>query len=420
MGTKFILRSTRAALVAAVMLVAAVARAGGFLVYDVSGEAVAKGSAVVASSTAPDAVWYNPAGIAFGAPYQFSLGTVYTTADNTFSPKGGGKSASAIPGNYFLPHLFASVRATDWLYIGVGGYSVFGLGTEWPKDWVGRVSTIKSALTTATINPTLTFKPHKDVAIGIGFDAVRSALDAKQGLPEPIGGTARFGAAGWGYGANVGVMWRAIPDKLSVGVTYRSRIKLVMDGRIDIAPRPEFLRDLPSGTVKTSLTLPDIIAFGVSFRPVPEVELGVDANIVTWSTYDKTVLKRNNGPDIVMNHGWTDALVLRVGVDWATPAKGLNVRAGLIYDKTPVPDELLEPSTPDADQIDVCLGLGYQYKWLKADLGYQLVAFFPHNATTGVLGPEGKYKTLAHFLALTLTFQFGERAKPSLAVSATP
>jgi long-chain fatty acid transport protein len=419
MGTQRML-SIRAALVAAVLLGAAPARAGGFLIYDVSGEAVAKGSAVVASSTAPDAVWYNPAGIAFGAPYQFSLGTVYTTADSTFRPKGGGKDVGSIPGNYFLPHLFASVRAADWLYVGVGGYSVYGLGVEWPQDWVGRVSTITSALTTATINPTLTFKPHKDLAIGIGFDAVRGALDATQGLPEPIGGTARFGAAGWGYGANVGVLWRAIPDKLSVGVTWRSRITLVMDGRIDIAPRPEFLRDLPGGKVHTELTLPDIVAFGVSFRPVPEVELGVDANIIAWSTYDKTVLKRDNAADIVMDHGWTDALVLRVGVDWATPVKGLNVRAGLIYDKTPVPDEVLEPSTPDADQIDVCLGLGYQWKWLKADLGYQLIAFLPHEAATGRLGPEGTYRTLGHFLALTMTFRFGEPAVRPLGASATP
>jgi long-chain fatty acid transport protein len=142
---------------------------------------------------------------------------------------------------------------------------------------------------------------------------------------------------------------------------------------------------------------------------VPQVELGLDANLIVWSTYDKTVLRRDNAADIFMDHGWTDALVLRVGVDWATPVKGLNVRAGLIYDKTPVPDEVLEPSTPDADQIDVCLGLGYQWKWLKADLGYQLVAFLPHDATTGRLGPEGTYRTLAHFLALTLTFQFGER-----------
>ncbi len=408
MNPKTLTRSIHAALATAMVLCAGPARAGGFLVYDVSGGAVAKGSAVVASETGGEAVWYNPAGLAFGKPYQVSLGTVYTRASTTFDPKAAGPDQHSVPGNYFLPHLFASVRATDWLYVGVGGYSVFGLGSEWKKDWVGRTSTIQSALTTATINPTLTFKPHRDVAIGIGFDAVRGALEATQGLPDPVGGTAHFGAAGWGYGANVGVMWRAIPDRLSVGVTYRSRVKLPMDGRIHLAPSPEFIRDLPSGKVQTDLTLPDILAIGASFRPVPEVEVGLDANVVVWSTYDKTVLKRDDGADIVMDHGWSDSVVLRAGVDWATPAKGLNVRLGLIYDKTPVADEVLEPSTPDADQIDVCAGLGYGYRWFQADLGYQFIAFLPHEAKTGRLGPEGKYSTFGHFLALTLGFRFGQ------------
>ena len=110
-----------------------------------------------------------------------------------------------------------------------------------------------------------------------------------------------------------------------------------------------------------------------------------------------------------MEHGWTDALVLRLGLDWATPAPGLNVRLGLIYDKTPVPDDKLEPSTPDADQIDACVGLGYSKAWFQGDLGYQFIAFLPHEAKTGKLGPEGTYSTLGHFLALTLTFRFGQR-----------
>jgi long-chain fatty acid transport protein len=295
---------------------------------------------------------------------------------------------------------------------------VFGLGNSWPNDWIGRAYTISSSMSTVSLNPTITFKPHKRVAIGIGFDAVRGSIDALQGLPEPVGGEVRFGAAGWGYGANVGVQWHPIPDRLSVGLTYRSRLHLPMSGRIDFDPRPDFRRDLIDGKVNTEFVLPDIFALGVNFRPVPSVEVGLDANVVVWSTYYKTTLKRDGGSDIVMEHGFADSLVLRVGVDWETPVKGLAVRAGLIYDKTPVPDSYLEPSTPDADQIDVCLGLGYSWKWLKADLGYQFIAFLPHEAKTGRLGPEGTYSTIGHFLALTLTFRFGDKVVPAAAATA--
>lgn len=410
MNGKRVIRSLTAALLGVVLLAAPQARAGGFLVYDVSGEAVARGSAVVGSVTTPDAVWYNPAGLSFGPAYGVSLGTVYTTAKSVFSPRGGGPTESTLPGNYFLPHLFASVKATDWMQVGLGAYSTFGLGNQWKKDWSGATGSIQSSMTTITLNPTLSFRLHRDVSLGVGVQVVRASLDALQALPEPIGGTARFGGTAWGYGANAGVMWRAIPDRLSVGLTYRSRVKLGFKGRIDLDPNPDFQRDLPDGPITTGITLPDILALGVTFKPVPEVEIGIDGNLILWHVYDRTTVKRTDGQVLAdVPHGCDDSIALRFGVDWATPAKGLNVRAGLIYDRTPTRQDLLDPSMPDSDQVDITAGLGYRWKWLKADLGYQYIQFFPNESKTGAVGPEGTYRTRAHFLALTLAFLFGDR-----------
>jgi long-chain fatty acid transport protein len=392
------------------LLAAPEARAGGFLVYDVSGAPVAKGSAVVASITDPDAVWYNPAGLSFGPAYGFSLGGVYTTAKSTFSPKGGGPTAGTVPGNFLLPHVFASVKATDWMQLGLGLFSTWGLGSEWKKDWVGNTSAIQSSMTVITVNPTLSFRLHRDVALGVGVQVIRANLDALQALPDPIGGTARFGGTSWGYGANVGVMWRVLPDRLSVGVTYRSRVKLAFKGRIDLDPNPDFRRDLPDGPITTDMTLPDILAVGVTLRPIPSLEVGLDGNLILWHVYDRTTVKRTDGQVLAdVPHGCDDSIALRAGLDWATPAKGLNLRLGLIWDRTPTRQDLLDAGMPDSDQIDVTAGLGYAWKWLKADLGYQYIQFLPNQSKTGQVGPEGTYRTRGHFLALTLAFLFGQR-----------
>jgi len=62
------------ALAGATLPAARPARAGGFLVYDVSGAATGQGSAVIAAPTEPAAVWYNPAGLSFLPGWRVSLG----------------------------------------------------------------------------------------------------------------------------------------------------------------------------------------------------------------------------------------------------------------------------------------------------------------------------------------------------------
>jgi len=50
---------------AALALAAGPARASGFLVYDLSGEAIGRASAVSAETREPAANWFNPAALAY-------------------------------------------------------------------------------------------------------------------------------------------------------------------------------------------------------------------------------------------------------------------------------------------------------------------------------------------------------------------
>lgn len=382
------------------------ARAGGFLVYDVSAAATGQGSAVVAGTDEPAAVWYNPAALAYLPGYRASLGGVIVTATSRFSPEGGGDSVSTESQVHFLPHAFVTVGITDWLAAGFGALSAFGLGNRWPDDWIGRDSSIESEIATVTLNPTLAFRIHDLVSVGVGFDVVRGAVDLTNGLPEPVGGQVHIGGEGWGYGANVGVLVRPIPETLHVGLTWRSRVALPFEGRVDFDPRPEFARDLVDQGGDSDVTLPDIFALGVMGRPLPALSLSADVNLVLWDTYDETVLRLDDGEEIILEHHYDPSWVVRVGADWETPLPGLHVRGGLIWDQSPAPPEYLDPSLPDSDQIDVCVGLGYHWAWLAADVAYQLIAFLPVEATTGVVGPEGTYRTLGHFVAITLGVAF--------------
>ena len=48
--------------------------AGGFMIYDISGSALARGSAVTADDEEPAAVWFNPANLAFMGGVSASAG----------------------------------------------------------------------------------------------------------------------------------------------------------------------------------------------------------------------------------------------------------------------------------------------------------------------------------------------------------
>lgn len=399
------------ALALAVPLLAAgpPARAAGYLVYDISGEALGKGSAVTASTREPAAIWFNPGALGFmPGGVAASVGGTFATAAITFTPADGSAEVDNVQDLFFLPAFFAEGAVNDRLHLGISALTAFGLGVEWPADWVGREAAIKATIQTFALNPTVGYRLDDRWSVGAGFQAVRGTVDFTNGLPELVGGTVRVGGGTWGFGGNAGVMFKAAPEVVHLGLTYRSRVVLAFTGRADFDPGPEFagaLRDQPG---KSRVTLPDIITAGVMWRPRPDLELTFDPNYILWSTYDQVKLDFESAPDRVLARNFKNGFTFRLGADWSTPAEGLNLRAGFIFDQNPSPEDTLAPSLPDSHRLDFAAGVGYRRGWFKADIGYLLVYFLPSEARGGVEGPEGTYRNLSHLLGLTVAARFGQ------------
>ncbi|HEY3353275.1 MAG TPA: outer membrane protein transport protein [Polyangia bacterium] len=403
------------------------AGAAGFLVYDITGESIGKASAVSASTTEPAAVWYNPAAMAFMPGYQFSAGGTTVFARNHFTPQGADHDIDGKQATFFLPAIFGTARLSDRWAVGLGGFTTFGLGVEWPADWIGRENAIKASIQTFTLNPGVSYRLLPNMSLAAGLQVVRASVDFKNGLPAAIGGgTVEIGGATWGVGGNAGLLWRVAPEVFHAALTYRSRVKLDFTGRADFnVTAPEFQTNpaLQDQGGKATITLPDIITAGFMFRPVKKLELTFDANITFWSTYDKLVLDFDVAPTQTLIRNNHIATTLRLGADWTTPVEGLHARAGFIFDQNPSPKEFLAPSLPDANRTDFAIGLGWEHKWFKIDVGYLLVYFLPSKAEplpgqTQLEGPVGTYNTIAHLLSTTLTFKL-DQPKPAPQVVAT-
>jgi long-chain fatty acid transport protein len=387
-------------------LIARPCRASGFLIYDISGQAIARASAVSADNEEPAAVWFNPANLAFMGGVSASAGGVFLTSKSSFSPAGGGAETNTERGNFFLPAVFASGRITDRVALGMGVYSTFGIGITWPYDWTGREAAIKASLQTLNFNPTAAVLVHPQLSVAAGFDAVRSVVDFTNGLPTLIGGDVRLAGGTWGFGFNVAGLYKVYPGRFHLALTYRRRVKLDFDdGRANFTPaNPDFAPVLPDQGGSASITLPDIITAGVMARPRDDLALTFDANLVLWSTYDRIDINFQTAPDRAIVSNGRNTVTLRGGADWTFPARwpGLHLRGGLIYDRGAIPSTNLGPGLPDADRIDVAAGAGYGRGHFRGDLGYLLVVFLPADSTTGQEGPVGTYRTIAHLIGVTV------------------
>jgi long-chain fatty acid transport protein len=381
------------------------AHASGFLIYDLSGEAIGRASAVSAATAEPAAVWFNPAALAYMGGVSAQAGGVLVSAQSSFSPAGGGAETESQRGNFLLPTFYANGAVSDRFALGMGVFTAFGIGIKWPEQWAGRESTISASLQTVDFNPTVAFKFNQHYSVAAGFNAVRSTVDFRSGLPALIGGDAQLVGGTWGYGGNAGFLYRPVPERLQFALTYRSRVKLPFnDGRAHFSPEnPEFIPALPDQGGNATITLPDIITVGAMYRPRRALAVTFDANVVIWSTYSKITLNFDQAPPKVLDPNSQSTFTLRGGVDYATAIwPGMHLRGGLIFDRTAVPSDGVGPALPDSSRLDIALGAGYTYGPFKADLGYLLVYFFPADSVGGREGPVGTYRTIANLVGLTV------------------
>lgn len=109
----------------------------------------------------------------------------------------------------------------------------------------------------------------------------------------------------------------------------------------------------PDGDIKTSLTLPQSIAGGVAYRPVPQFELELDAVWMQWSSFKELVITLPDDSTTTTPENYKDTVSIRVGAEYNLGHSGsipLSLRAGYIYDPTPIPNTTVTAQLPDVDR----------------------------------------------------------------------
>ncbi len=391
---------------ACLILLSSVAFGAGFKL-DVNGSrATGMGGAVTAFTDDPSSIYYNAAGISGRKGFGIQAGVSLIIPMINFTHADDGETTSGPIGVSPPPHGFITFGLTDDLAIGVGIFSPFGASGNWPADWEGRFKAIKSSLQVFDINPTLAYRVHPRLKLGVGFNAVRGTLTIQRALNFiDTEGNVILGGGAWGFGWNAGAQIEIVEKRFFFGATYRSPVTLKFEGRAHFSNVPvEFSNRLKDQEINGTVILPAQANFGLMLQPIDRLRLALDANYVEWSSFtDLTINFENPDLTVPLQKKWVDQVSVHFGGELDV-SKSVSVRLGVVYDPTPAIRPTLTPDIPDSTRVKLTAGVGWKHdSGFGVDIGYQFVALTGAESTSP--GFSGTYGGTAQVVGLTLTYR---------------
>ncbi len=404
---------------------APLAHGSGFLIYEHGAAAMGMAGAFVSIGNNATTVFHNPAGMSWLEGTQVSLGGTFIIPKGSLSlpnwPVKAYKNVKQIDQTFLAPNFYLTHKFGKKIAAGIGVFAPYGLGTKWPEEYPLRYLGTSNEMQTIFVNPSLSYLINDNLSIGGGVSYIYSKLSLNLVRLAEIGPysfdvpASLDGATGSAVAFNFGVLYKA--EKFSLGATWRSAfdIKYKGDITLDTAGIPgPFKAYVPtSGTAKTTFKYPDIFTFGVSFKPMEKLTIGVDAQYYTWNRYDKYVINITYPtgpaePETVLEN-WKNTWIFRLGLQYQL-TDCLALRGGILYDQTPQPVESMDPNLPDANRVALTTGIGYKIGRFVIDAAYQFEKFSDRTSPNRSIYPynfgKGTYKTSAHLFGVSLSTAF--------------
>jgi long-chain fatty acid transport protein len=406
-----------AAMISLALLLPHICFASGFRLSNHGAKAGAMGNAFTATADNLSAIAFNPSGLTNSRGTNIYLGaTAVASSIDYESPSGISEDTED---QVFFPFHFylSSDFGLENLVFGVGILSPFGLGTKWSEKGIVRYQATESELVTVLINPTVAWRMLPTLSVGVGIDYMYSDARLEKMVDQSLfgagDGKSKLEGDGDGWGYNIGILFTPY-KKLSLGLTYRSRIKVDYSGSAslrNIAPplQPFFGSPSFKTDASTSIDFPDVLSAGIAYSPTERLTLELDVEWTGWSSYDsldidlEDEIPAGGFVDSSEDQSWKDVGAIRFGIEYVA-TEGYSLRAGYVFDKSPAPEDTLHPRLPDSDQHSIGLGFGYKGKKFNIDIAYIAVISEDINVDNAIL--SGEYKTLAHLIGYSIEYTF--------------
>ncbi|KAF1075483.1 47 kDa outer membrane protein [Halodesulfovibrio sp. MK-HDV] len=271
------------------LAVATSASAAGFALYEWSARGNALGGTLVGRADDPSAVAYNPAGITQLEGTQIAVGVSLASPFSevvTTNPDSSTTTTDSKDALFAIPHFYVTHKINDKWSIGFGEFSRFGLGFGYDKDdFPGAYNVYDATIQTVSLNPNIAYKITDRLSAAVGLEYIYVDVAIKKKYNKLLGGTSKLTGSGDGVALTAGLHYKL--DQWRFGVGYHSQAKIDADGETKISGAASHPMALPNGTydTKTSIVLPDMISFGITYYPIEELSFEFAAINTRWSTY---------------------------------------------------------------------------------------------------------------------------------------
>ena len=377
---------------ATAMLAAGNAMAAGFMLQNQNGAGTGyayAGSAAVAEDAST--IFFNPAGMLYLSEGHHVSGAL-TVLDRKleFSDRGSNALRVAAPpvpgyplgndggdagGSSLVPAVYWAMSLSKDLRLGLGISPTFGNATEWDDAFIGRYQGAYSEIKAININPSVAYRVNDMVSLGFGINYVKFEADLRGMqpitalLPNTVDIESKLSGDDTGWGWNAGVIFQLNPA-LRVGLTYRSKIDLDVEGKVEAGPT--------STPAKVSIELPDTASLALAYQASDKLQILADYTWTGWSSIPRLKVQHRNFGVVLTDEylGFKDSYRVGIGMQYQY-TDALRLRVGVAYDQSPI--RKAEDRTvrlPDSDRTWLAIGFNYKLnKQTSIDAGYARLFF---------------------------------------------
>ncbi|QIX61750.1 long-chain fatty acid transporter permease [Hymenobacter lutimineralis] len=390
-------------LVGGALLSGSAASAGGFQVSLAGIKNNGMGGVGTGLALDQAAMFYNPGALAMVRERGVQIGANATFARQSFRGQFGSEERT-LRNSVVTPFsLFAGFGPAEGKWkAGIAVYTPFGSKLQYADGWEGRFALTDIDLKSIFVQPTVSYALTENLSVGVGVAVLAyGAVNLQRDIPAQnaqgqFGHVELDGKAENKVGFNAGIYFKP-SEKLSVGVSYRSKIDATVKGgdvtfsNLSAAATPSFR----ATEFDVTIPLPATTTIGIGLMPTEKLTLALDVNHVQWSQYRSLDFKFNNnvgGAGITSSSSkrfYEDALTFRLGGQYAL-TDAFTVRAGGAYDMSPVKDGYVTPETPDANRVSGTLGVSYKAgEHFSVDVSTQFVSLAKRTQTQSDLLNNG-------------------------------
>jgi long-chain fatty acid transport protein len=374
---------------------------------------------------------------------------------------------------HFIPvaSMFMTKEVSHKVTFGFGVFTPFGLSanftnfhdsdpalTKFPGRWAGT----RARLESFWFQPTIAFRLTPNSSLAVGGAVVHTHLLIEQSILNPRGDALTFGQetaskifpgvdpgqaaasiarllpegrsriAGTSNSPafNIGYLYKHPHGKINIGLSYRSAVTNHLSGRASFAFPTNFTlspfigadllsKAFPNQPIKGSFTEPATYAIGLSTSAMWHTTFSVDGHFqdyrrfssvpVNFSITQATNSDARTPAEKRLVFDFRNGFQVAFGVERPV-SKTLTIRAGYLYDSTPVVDKSVGPLFPDASRHSATVGVSKRVGNKEFTLFYEAMKFVDRTtnvAANNNIGTNGEYRNFAHVAGMALRFTLG-------------